>query len=156
MTEQPSDIDSLLQIVRELYEKRLPFNRLLGLKVEEISTTGACLKFPMKEELIGNYVHGNLHGGAISAVMDATGGITATASAVGKMIGFDPEEISKRIYRISTIDMRVDYMRPGKGTHFLSRGTVMRTGRKVAVTRMEIHNQDDVLIAVGTGAYIVG
>ena len=58
--------------------------------------------------------------------------------------------------RISTIDMRVDYMRPGKGDHFFSTGTVMRTGRKVAVTRMELRNQDDLLIAVGTGAYIVG
>jgi acyl-coenzyme A thioesterase PaaI-like protein len=32
----------------------------------------------------------------------------------------------------------------------------MRTGRKVAVTRMELKNQEDLLIAVGTGTYIVG
>jgi acyl-coenzyme A thioesterase PaaI-like protein len=32
----------------------------------------------------------------------------------------------------------------------------MRTGRKVAVTRMELHNDEGVLVAVGTGTYIVG
>ena len=52
--------------------------------------------------------------------------------------------------------MRIDYLRPGRGTCFSSSGTVMRTGKKVAVTRMELRNQDDILIAVGTGAYIVG
>ena len=156
MSGKPANIDSLLDIVRDLYENRLPFNRLLGLAVEHLSFTKACLKFPMKKELIGNYVLGNLHGGAISAVFDATGGITATASAVEKLQGLSLDEISERINRISTIDMRVDYMRPGKGDYFFSTGTVMRTGRKVAVTRMELRNQDDLLIAVGTGAYIVG
>jgi len=32
----------------------------------------------------------------------------------------------------------------------------MRSGRKVAVTRMALHNEEDTLIAVGTGTYIVG
>jgi acyl-coenzyme A thioesterase PaaI-like protein len=32
----------------------------------------------------------------------------------------------------------------------------MRSGRKVAVVRMEMHNQDDLLVAVGTGTYLVG
>jgi acyl-coenzyme A thioesterase PaaI-like protein len=52
--------------------------------------------------------------------------------------------------------MRVDYLRPGRGKRFRSSGTVMRTGNKVAVTRMELRNEGNVVIAVGTGAYIVG
>lgn len=32
----------------------------------------------------------------------------------------------------------------------------MRTGNKVAVTRMELNNDSGVLIAVGTGTYLVG
>jgi len=110
----------------------------------------------MKNELIGNSVHGILHGGVISAVLDATGGMTATASAMERMQGLSNDEIVNRIARIGTIDMRMDYLRPGKGTQFHSAGTVMRTGRKVAVTRMELKNQENVLIAVGTGTYIVG
>ncbi len=148
------DIQSQLKILRQVYEK-LPFNRHLGLKVTYVNIDGAGFDFAMQNELIGNFVHGILHGGVISAVLDTTGGMTATASAMEKMQGRSPNEIENRITRIGTIDLRIDYLRPGKGTHFYSSGTVMRTGRKVAVTRMELKNQDMLLIAVGTGAYII-
>jgi len=136
--------------------ENLPFNRLLGLKVDYLRTDGAGFHFIMKDELIGNPVHGILHGGVISAVLDATGGMTVTASAVGRMQGLSPDEIVRQLSRIGTIDIRIDYLRPGKGTRFTSTGTIMRAGNKVAVSRMELRNQDDILIAVGTGAYMIG
>jgi len=58
--------------------------------------------------------------------------------------------------KIGTIDLRIDYLRPGKGDYFISRGSIMRAGRRVSVTRMELYNDRDILIAVGTGTYIVG
>ena len=58
--------------------------------------------------------------------------------------------------RLGTIDMRVDFLRPGLGEEFVATGTVLRVGRKVAVTRMELHNDEDSLIAVATGAYSTG
>jgi len=148
-------IDDLLKIVCEVYEN-LPFNRLLGLSVANLKLDEAGFIFAMSNELIGNAVHGILHGGVISAVLDTTGGITATASAIGRMQDFSHDEIVDWIARIGTIDMRVDYLRPGRGNRFKSTGTIMRTGNKVAVTRMELSNEENVLIAVGTGAYIVG
>jgi len=150
-----NEIDSLLKIVGQAYDN-LPFNRLLGLSVSFLKIDAAGFSFPMQDNLIGNVVQGILHGGVISAVLDATGGMTATASAVERMRGLSFEEVFDRIARIGTIDMRVDYLRPGRGTKFYSSGTVMRTGRKVAVTRMELRNSEDVMIAVGTGAYIIG
>jgi uncharacterized protein (TIGR00369 family) len=105
---------------------------------------------------VGNFATGILHGGVISAVLDATGGMTATASMIQRLKERSPEAVARRIHKIGTIDMRVDYLRPGSGARFHSRGTVMRTGRNVAVTRMELRNQDRILIAVGTGAYYVG
>ncbi len=148
-------MSSLLEIVGKVYDN-LPFNRLLGLKVAFLESDRAGFHFEMKDELIGNTVHGILHGGVISAVLDTTGGMTATASAIEKSQDLSNDDIIRRIARIGTIDLRVDYLRPGKGFRFQSTGTVMRTGRKVAVTRMELRNQEDLLIAVGTGTYIVG
>ncbi len=156
MKNTPIEISSMLKILRELYEEKLPFNRILGLKVESLTTESACFRFNMKNELVGNYVHGILHGGVISAVLDTTGGMTATASVLEKMPDAGIEEVKDRITKISTIDMRVDYLRPGKGEYFLSTGTIMRSGRKVAVTRMELKNHEGSLVAVGTGTYIVG
>ena len=148
-------MSSQLEIVGKVYDN-LPFNRLLGLKVAFLEADRAGFRFEMKNELIGNTVHGILHGGVISAVLDTTGGMTATASSIEKVQDLSNDDIIRRIARIGTIDLRVDYLRPGKGIQFQSTGTVMRTGRKVAVTRMELRNQEDLLIAVGTGTYIVG
>jgi uncharacterized protein (TIGR00369 family) len=50
----------------------------------------------------------------------------------------------------------VDYLRPGFGRTFRATAYVLRVGRKVAVTRMELHDDQQTLVAVGTGAYIVG
>ena len=155
MPESPHKTDDLLNIVREVYEN-LPFNRLLGLRVAHLNLDEAGFIFRMQNELIGNAVHGILHGGVISAVLDTTGGMTATAAAVERRQHLSKEEIKVWIARIGTIDMRVDYLRPGRGERFHSSGTVMRTGNKVAVTRMELRNEDNLMIAVGTGAYIVG
>jgi len=155
MLESAAEINTRLKIVREVYDN-LPFNRLLGLKVEFLEIDKAGFNFTMKKELIGNRVHNILHGGVISAVLDTTGGMTATASAMERVPDLSKHEVAERIARIGTIDMRVDYLRPGKGVQFHSTGTVMRTGKKVAVTRMELKNEENLLIAVGTGTYIVG
>jgi len=155
MPEPQNEIDALLKIVREVYEN-LPFNRLLGLRVANLQLDEAGFDFAMRNKLIGNAVHGILHGGVISAVLDTTGGMTATASAIERRQGLSDGEITDWIARIGTIDMRVDYLRPGRGERFQSSGTVMRTGNKVAVTRMELRNEENVMIAVGTGAYIIG
>jgi acyl-coenzyme A thioesterase PaaI-like protein len=34
-------------------------------------------------------------------------------------------------------------------------GSILRDGKKVVVTRMELQNEEGVLIATGTGTYIV-
>jgi uncharacterized protein (TIGR00369 family) len=149
------DLEAMLKLVGEIHEG-LPFNKLLGMKISYVNAEGAGYTFPMQPALVGNFTRGILHGGVISAVLDATGGLTATASAVERMAGLSMEDIAQRVARFGTIDMRIDYLRPGKGRQFTSSGTVMRAGRKVAVTRMELKNDTESLIAVGTAAYIVG
>jgi uncharacterized protein (TIGR00369 family) len=155
MTSSEMDIQTMLKVVGEIHEN-LPFNQLLGMRVTHVNTDGAGYAFRMKKELVGNIARGILHGGVISAVLDATGGLTATASAVERMQDLAVEEIANRVARFGTIDMRIDFLRPGKGEQFTSSGTIMRTGRKVAVTRMELKNDQSSTIAVGTAAYIVG
>ncbi len=155
MSKLITDVNELFEIVQQIYGN-LPFNLFMGLKVSHLKANEAGFEFSMKKELSGNLVYGFLHGGVISAVLDATGGMTASASAVERMQGFSSNEIKNRIAQIGTIDIRIDYLRPGQGTRFFSTGTIMRAGKKVAVTRMELKNQENLLIAVGTGTYIVG
>jgi uncharacterized protein (TIGR00369 family) len=134
-------------------EAQIPFNRALGLHLDELTGDGVSLTFDWREELVGNWARGALHGGAISAALDVVGGLTAMMAAAAQA---DDTDLADRFSRLGTIDLRVDYLRPGVGTSFLATGYALRIGSRVAVTRMELHNQDRTLIAVGTGTYIVG
>jgi uncharacterized protein (TIGR00369 family) len=156
MLEQTNDIDALLEILRELHEQKIPFNRFIGLKLEFADLETVRARFDTREEFIGNPVHGILHGGVISSVLDATGGITASLGILRRAQKEPLNDIEKHLTKVGTIDLRVDYLRPGRGKYFISTGLIMRTGRKVTVCRMEMHNDREKLIAVGTGTYIVG
>ena len=57
---------------------------------------------------------------------------------------------------IGTIDLRVDYLRPGRGKYFIATGRVVRLGNRVAVAHMELTNDAGELIATGGAAYMVG
>ncbi len=150
-----TDEAELLAIIRESFFVRMPFNRLLGLEVLSLHHDRPELRFDMRPDLVGNYVRNILHGGVISSVLDVTGGVVAFLGVAQKLKGKPVDEVVERFARIGTIDLRIDYLRPGVGKWFLARGFPLRTGNKVAVTRMELVNDQDALIAVGTAAYTV-
>lgn len=132
-----------------------PFVELLGLVFEPFEGDGIAIKLPMRDELTIS-AGGPLHGGVVSAVMDVIGGCVIVWGLKKEIAGQPLEDQAKRLSRVSTIDLRVDYLRPAKGKEFTATGSVMRTGRKVAVARMELRNEEETLIAVGTGTYTVG
>jgi uncharacterized protein (TIGR00369 family) len=150
------DIRPLIDMAIKVYEDRIPFNRVLGIQVKALALEHALVRIDMREDLVGNFVQGILHGGVISAVLDATGGMLASVGVLNRMADAPRDEMARQLSRIGTIDLRVDYLRPGRGNYFHARSSILRTGRKVAVMRMELHNDQDLLIAVGTGTYIVG
>ena len=156
MAEKQTNMDTLRHFVQKIWEEKLPFNRVLGFKVVSLERDSVRVRVDMKADLVGNYMHGTLHGGVISAVLDAAGGMNACIGVLHKMAGCSINDAEKILTKMGTIDLRVDYLRPGRGLYFLADSSIMRAGNKVAVTRMEFHNDQNVLIAVGTGTYIVG
>ena len=149
------EIDEILEIIHDLIIEKIPFNKVLGLTVESLNLDQAAVRLPMRQELIGNFIRGSLHGGVISSTLDFMGGLVAFLSVLKTMQGQSVQAMAERFAKIGTIDMRIDYLRPGLGDYFIATGYVLRTGNKVAVTRMELHNNERQLIAVGTGAYTV-
>ncbi len=150
------DLQEKLDYLREMYEKLIPFDRLLGVEIETLTPTDIKVRIDMREELIGNFTRGMLHGGVISSVLDLTGVIIASVELVKQLENADPDEVARRVARVGTIDLRVDYLRAGKGIYFTASGTVLRKGNKVAVIRTELCNDQNLLIAAGTGTYLVG
>lgn len=156
MAEDLNPIDErMLQGIQYFFSK-IPFNNLLGIEIETVTAKRVALKMPMRDDLIGNFSQGILHGGVLSSLLDVAGGAVALIGAYQRMADLDDAEKIKVLSKVGTIDMRVDFVRPGKGEWFLAEARVLRTGNKVSVTRMEVHNDRDELIALGTGTYLCG
>lgn len=131
----------------------IPFNRMLGLTLEKLDTDHVIMQFKMKEELIGNFLHGILHGGVISSVLDMAGGMVVMAAAVAKHSDATLEDLAAILGKCSTIDLQISYLRPGKGDTFIAKAWLIKSGNKISFTRMELFNQDETQIATASGTY---
>ncbi len=148
--------EEILDIIQNIYAKHIPFHQLLGVEVSQLSAGGVELSVKMKPELVGNPFYQILHGGVTSALLDAAGGMIAMATVVAEADDLSPETLQKELRKLGTIDIRIDYLRPGRGEVFTATARVIRKGNKVAVTRMELQNEQGVVIALGTATYMVG
>ncbi|MEZ4526682.1 MAG: thioesterase family protein [Desulfobacterales bacterium] len=156
MDGQNPTLPEALHFLKDIYQNHMPFDKLLGIKIETLGENDVCVRIDMREELIGNFVKGILHGGVISSVLDLTGGLIASVAVLQRMKGASAEEMGKRLASIGTIDLRVDYLRAGQGKFFRATGNILRAGKRVAVIRTELHNDQNLLIAAGTGTYLTG
>jgi uncharacterized protein (TIGR00369 family) len=149
---------AVLEQIRSYYLEFLPFNKVLGIDIDllDYDTGEAHVRFPMKPDLIGNSAAGILHGGVTAAVIDLTGGLSALISCVKSHETDSPERLYKRLTTSATIDMRVDYLRPGKGTAFVCQSRILRAGARIVVARIDLFNDRERAIATGTGTYLIG
>ena len=141
--------------LRNLFEAKIPFNQILGLRVLDFTAETPAIRFDMKPSLIGQYQAGRLHGGVISAALDATAGFALMCAIGERFCDEATAQILARFARMGTIDLRIDYLRQGLGQFFVASAKVTRLGGRVASTQMALHNDQGLLIATGAGAYVV-
>jgi uncharacterized protein (TIGR00369 family) len=141
--------------LKHLFEEKIVFNQVLGLKITSLLPDRVAGRIDMKRELVGHYSHNRVHGGVISACLDALGGLACMAAIGARHMDEPPEQRLHRFAKLGTIDLRIDYLRPGISDHFELHAEVMRLGSRVASTRMEFRGADGKLLSTGAGAYIV-
>ena len=139
----------------ELFEHRITFNQVLGLKIDSVRAGDVRASLPMKPELIGHYTYGRLHGGVISAVLDALGGLALMVGIAERFPHDNTLQVMQRFSKMGTIDLRVDFLRQGLGSYFIASATVLRLGSRIGNTQMRLENDEGLLIATGAAAYIV-
>jgi uncharacterized protein (TIGR00369 family) len=139
------DAETQRKLIIAFFRHQIPFNKVLGLEVEELADGFARIRVPYRAELIGDPTRPALHGGVLSAALDATAG--AAAFTLVTM----PHD------RISTIDLRVDYLRPGELQDVLCEAQVSRMGNRVAsVDGLAFHGDErDRPIATAKAVYNV-
>jgi acyl-coenzyme A thioesterase PaaI-like protein len=147
--------DRLIALLTEMFEQRISFNQVLGLRVLSLEMPAPQLRFDMRPELVGHFLYGRLHGGVISATLDAMAGLAVMAAIGARHLDEAPPDRLRRFGKLGTIDLRIDYLRPAIGPRFLLHAEVLRLGSRVATTRMEFADGEGKLLSSGSAAYIV-
>ena len=147
--------DEFVVGLKKIFEEKIVFNQMLGLKITSLKPERVTARIDMRHELIGHYSFNRLHGGVISAGLDAMGGLAVMAAIGARHMDESAQQRLQRFSKLGTIDLRIDYLRPGIGEFFELRAEVMRLGSRVASTRMEFLGADGKLLSTGAGAYIV-
>lgn len=122
--------------------EHIPFHKLLGLRIIPQEGGRARAELPFRPELIGDPLRPAIHGGVISTMVDACGGF-----AVWSTLTLDD--------RVSTIDLRVDYLAPGNADKLLAEANIIRVGNRVAVVDIRVWQEaaPDRIVATGKGVY---
>lgn len=115
-----------LERIDAAFARAIPHNAWLGLHAVDVGEKGEgriVLRLPFHSDLVGNPLSGALHGGPITAAMDA-----ACGAAVFLALR-EPQ-------RIATLDLRVDYLRGAcPGADLFCRAECVRITKQVAFAR---------------------
>jgi len=131
-----------LAVIGQIMAEAIPFNKLLGMRCESLERGLVRSLVPFRPELIGDATRPALHGGVLSALADATCG-----AAVFTLLR--PGD------SCSTIDLRLDYLRPGREQDIRCEARVLRLGGQVAVTEARLYQDSGADIAVAKGVFMV-
>lgn len=160
MTRHPPPVpvkfeDEFVRGLTEIFEQKIVFNQVLGLKITSLKPEAVTGRIKMKPDLVGHYTFNRIHGGVISAGLDAMGGLAVMAAIGARHMEEAPMQRLQRFGKLGTIDLRIDYLRPGIGEYFDLHAEVLRLGSRVASTRMEFRAAEGKLLSTGAGAYII-
>ena len=147
--------DDFINGLKAIFEVKIVFNRTIGLRITRLAPERVEGRIDMRHALVGHYLYNRIHGGVISAGLDAIAGLAVMAAIGARHMDEPPEQRLQRFAKLGTIDLRVDYLRPGIGEHFTLTAEVIRLGSRVASTRMEFLGADGKLLSTGAGAYII-
>lgn len=106
----------------------IPYFRWLGLTIERRDDELITV-LPFQDMLIGNPVLPALHGGV-------TGAFLESAALMSLMAQMQTSQVPK------TINITIEYLRPGGPTTTFASGIVSRQGRRVANVRAEAWQED--------------
>jgi uncharacterized protein (TIGR00369 family) len=107
----------------EAFLQRVPYVRFLGMRAE-LAGDEMTAVLPFSDHLIGNIMIPALHGGVIGAFLE----MTALAQ-------LSVTQGSSKVHK--TIDVTIEYLRPGRAMTTYARADLRKVGRRVANVHVE-------------------
>lgn len=145
MSNAPTDLAEIRAIAERRWAEQ-GFMHAIGAELGEVSPGSAQVFLPRSEGVLQG--QGYFHGGAIGALVDATGG-----ASVGTLVAEGDVLLA--------VEYKVNFLAPAVGEKLEAVGTVLKAGRTLSVGRVDVyaHNGDTrKLVAAGqmTGIRVEG
>ncbi len=133
-----NEIDAeLVKKAQEHFEK-VPFNRLIGMRLMDMKDGEATINLTVREEV--KQPHGLLHGGATATLID-------TAMAFAVITKLTREE------KASTVDLNVHYLRPVKSGEIKCIAKIVKAGKRLFTVSAEVFNDENKIVATALSTY---
>jgi acyl-CoA thioesterase len=119
--------------------RKVPFNTLLGMRVEDVHGDGITIACPLRDDLRNSA--GVAHGGVAAALADAAVGIAIQRHFGGRR-------------RITTVEVKVNYFQPVTAGDIFARSHLLRIGSTLCVGSVELKDDEARLIGTAIVTYI--
>lgn len=137
-------MDKKNEFLKQIFDNMIPFHQFLGMKLLEVSNGFAKAVIPFRNELVGDPRIHSLHGGVIATAMDAVGGVVGMTT------------LTSMEDKISTIDLRIDYLRSARNCDLIIEGLLSRSGNRIVSVNMKAYKLGELdLIAEGKAVFNV-
>ncbi|HZY46903.1 MAG TPA: PaaI family thioesterase [Candidatus Bathyarchaeia archaeon] len=112
----------------------------LGIKVRNVEEARSVLEMDVGEHL--HNLSGTMHGGVMVDIADAAMGI-----AVASTLKSDED--------MTTIELKMSFMRPHIRGRLVAEGTIAKRGRRIAFTEAVLTNAKKEVVAKCTGSWLI-
>jgi uncharacterized protein (TIGR00369 family) len=119
--------------------RRVPFNALLGMRVEEVHDDGITIACPLRDDLRNSA--GVAHGGVAAALADAAVGIAIQRHFGGRR-------------STTTVEMKINYFQSVNDGDIFARSRLLRIGSTLCVGIVELSDDKAGLVGTAIVTYI--
>lgn len=131
-----------------------PYHQHIGLVFDHTPEQGLYARFTKQPSLMGNTARNMVHGGVISAVFDALGGVLCSIELIEKYKHLDQTQGIRKLNRLCTVDLSINYHAPAKAELFIAKGEVVHQGSSIFHITMRMFDEKENLIASATANYM--
>lgn len=138
------DEDEFLKGLQTVFATMSPLMRELGYRITQVEPGMVEAMLPFSEDLVGDPVSRVIHGGAVTTLLDTTGGAAVLAAL-------------REPVAIATLDLRIDYLHgSAEGLDMHARVECYRLTKDVAFARGFAYDRDaDDPVASMAATYMV-
>jgi acyl-CoA thioesterase len=121
-------------------KKTSPFNHLVGIRLVRIHKDGVTVDCKLRPELLNAF--GVLHGGVTATLADV-----AVGMAITQRIG--------RAGAATTVEMKLNYLRPVSGRKIIARARLLRMGSTLCIGRVDMFDDAKELVSTALVTYML-